>query len=249
MSNEDINRCCMGFNACSSHNYILGCVGFIDAYLVHICAPSNEEVSNVNAYLSVRYKKYGINIQCVCDSMCRFLYVSVSLPGSQTDINSFRSTFIPQYLEDMLPNDYFFIGEMAYPCSNKILTPYPGTNLELKKVIFNYYLSHLRVKIENYFGFMTNKCQIFDRPIKTTVSHTSHLLMCISRLHNYVINEGEIVTHTNSEVKGETCYTTETNIHDECEMQKVHFSKSNHLCNHIFDNHLDIPDNHHIISL
>ena len=26
MSNEDINRWCMGFNACSSHKSILGCV-------------------------------------------------------------------------------------------------------------------------------------------------------------------------------------------------------------------------------
>ena len=107
MSNEDINRCCMGFNACSSHKAILGCVGCIDGYLVHINAPNDEEVSNVHAYFSGRYKKFGINIQCVCDSMCRFLYVSVSLPGSHPDINAFRSTCIPQYLEDTLPNDYF----------------------------------------------------------------------------------------------------------------------------------------------
>ena len=97
----------MGYNACSSHNSILGCVGCINGYLVHICSPSNKEVINVNAYFSGRYKKYGINIQCVCDSMCRFLYVSVFLPGSQSDINAFRSTCIPQYLEDTLHNDYF----------------------------------------------------------------------------------------------------------------------------------------------
>ena len=69
----------MVYNACSIHNDILGCVGCIDGYLVHICAPNDEEVSNVHAYFSGRYKKFGINIQCVCDSMCRFLYVSVSI--------------------------------------------------------------------------------------------------------------------------------------------------------------------------
>ena len=77
--------------------------------------------------------------------------MSVSLPGSQPDINAFRSTCIPQYLEDMLPNDYFFIDEMVYPCSNKLLTPFTGTNLEIKKVIFNYYLRQIRVKIEQAF--------------------------------------------------------------------------------------------------
>ena len=63
MSNEDINRCCMVFNECSSHKAILGCFGCIDGYLVHICAPSNKEFINVNDYFSGRYKKYGINIQ------------------------------------------------------------------------------------------------------------------------------------------------------------------------------------------
>ena len=126
------------------------------------------------------YNKYGINIQCLCDSMCRFLYVSVSLPGSHHNINAFRSTCIPQYLEDTLPNDYFFIGDMDYPSFNNLLTPYPGNNLERKKVIFNYYLRQIRVKIEQEFGFMTNKWKILDHPIKTTVAHKSLLIMCIS---------------------------------------------------------------------
>ena len=67
---------------------------------------------------------------------------------------------------------------------------------------------------------MTNKCQILDCPIKTNVAHKYHLIICISRLHNYVINEGEIVTPMSSEVQVETCYTSETNICDEIEIQK-----------------------------
>ena len=115
MNNEYIHSCCMGFNACSSHKSILGCVGCIDVYLVHISAPNDEEVSNVNDYFSGRYKKYGINIQLVCDIMCRFLYVSVSLPGSQTDINEVRSIFIRQYLEYMFPNEYFSLVTCTIP--------------------------------------------------------------------------------------------------------------------------------------
>lgn len=129
MTNEDIHCCWMVFNACSSHNSILGCFGCIDGYLVHICSTSNEEVINVNTYFSGWYKKHGINIQWLCDIICRFLYVSVLLPGSHIDINAFRSKRIHQYLNDTFPNDYFFIGDMEYPCFNKILTPYPGTNL------------------------------------------------------------------------------------------------------------------------
>ena len=73
---------------------------------------------------------------------------------------------------------------MEYPCSNKLLTPYPGTNLEHKKVIFNYYLRQIIVKIEQAFGFMTNKFQILYQQIKMTVSHTSLLIITIYRLQN-----------------------------------------------------------------
>ena len=61
-----------------------------------------------------------------------------------------------------LPDNFFLIGDMAYPCSNKLLTPYPGTNLSQRKIILNYYLSQIRVKIEQAFGFMTNKWQILE---------------------------------------------------------------------------------------
>ena len=137
---------------------------------------------------------------------------------------------------------------MVFPCYNKLLTTYPGTNLECKKVIFNYYLSQIRVKIEQAFGFMTNKWLILDSPIKTTVAHAYHLIMCIAQLHNYVINEGEVVTPESSEVQGTTCFRADPNIRDECDSQKERCSKRNHLCDEIYRNHLDIPYNNHIIS-
>lgn len=59
--------------------------------------------------------------------------MSVSLSVSHPDINEFRSTCIPHYLEDKFTNEYCFIGYMAYPYSNNLLTPYPGTNLERKR--------------------------------------------------------------------------------------------------------------------
>ena len=95
---------------------------------------------------------------------------------------------------------------------------------------------------------MTNKWLILDSPIKTTVAHSSHLIMCIARLHNYVINEGEVVTPANSEVQCTTCFRADPDIRDECASQKERSSKRTHLCDEIYHNHLDIPYNNHIIS-
>ena len=95
---------------------------------------------------------------------------------------------------------------------------------------------------------MTNKWLILDSPIKTNVAHASNLIMCIARLHNYVINEGEVVTPENSEVQCTTCFRADPDIRDEFSSQKERSSKRTHLCDEIYHNHLDIPYNNHIIS-
>ena len=45
---------------------------------------------------------------------------------------------------------------------------------------------------------MTNKWIILRRPLDFRLSNSSRLFMCITRLHNYFINEGEIPDDTNS---------------------------------------------------
>jgi hypothetical protein len=44
-----------------------------------ICTPSNKEAGNVKA--SGHYQTYGINIQAVCDSKCRFISVCIAARG------------------------------------------------------------------------------------------------------------------------------------------------------------------------
>jgi len=53
------------------------------------------------------------------------------------------------------------VGDNAYICSETLLTPFSGVEKEdPAKDAFNFYLSQLRIRIEQTFGLMTSKWRI-----------------------------------------------------------------------------------------
>jgi DDE superfamily endonuclease len=64
---------------------IVNCVGAADGYLLCIDVPSKQQAGNVRSYFSGHYKRYGINVQAVCDGNGIFSYFALSAPGSAND--------------------------------------------------------------------------------------------------------------------------------------------------------------------
>jgi len=59
-----------------------------------------------------------------------------------------------------LPFRKFVIGDIAYVCSETLLTPFSGLEKdEPAKDAFNFYLSQLRIRIEQTFGIDDNKVE------------------------------------------------------------------------------------------
>lgn len=54
---------------------------------------------------------------------------------------------------------------------------------------FNFYLSQLRIKIEQAFGFLTNKWRILRKSLGSNINAAVKLLHACSKLHNFCINE------------------------------------------------------------
>jgi hypothetical protein len=54
---------------------------------------------------------------------------------------------------------------------------------------FNFYASQCRIRIETTFGLMTKKWGILQRLLTTKLTNDKWLVLCIARLHNFVINE------------------------------------------------------------
>ena len=126
------------------------------------CELSNT--GNLKAYFSGHYQTYGINVQAACDHKCRFAYAALAAPGGANDIAAFRKTQFSKKVQN-LPFRKFVIGVNAYVCSETLLTPFSGLERDDTKDTLNFYLSQLRIHIEQTFGMMTTKWRILRQPL------------------------------------------------------------------------------------
>lgn len=62
------------------------------------------------------------------------------------------------------------------------------------KDAFNFYLSQLRIRIEQAFGMLVNKWRVFSSPLNLNINNVHTLVKASMRLHNYCINEREYMT-------------------------------------------------------
>ena len=87
-------------------------------------------------------------------------------------------------------NCYFIVLDCAYLCTRKCLVPFKEPQKHIAhNDAFNFYLSQLRIKIEQAFGFLTNKWRILRRSLGSNVRFAVKLLNACARLHNFCINE------------------------------------------------------------
>lgn len=97
---------------------------------------------------------YALNVQAICDSRRRFLDASIKCPGSVNDNLAFGLSGMFQWLhaggllnvtssyaasEFGLPRGFWIAGDNAYSCTDSLVVPYPGTDLEADQDNFNFY--------------------------------------------------------------------------------------------------------------
>lgn len=178
-----------GFENISYKSAITNCIGAIDGYLLRIHTPSKKEAGNVRGFFSGHYQCSGINVQAVCDAHCRFTLFSVVAPGSMNDRSAVLESDLPKLLKDV-PKGYVIIADCAYEPSEQVVPMYYGVSK--KKAEFdnyNFYASQCRIRIEMSFGLMQMKWGILWKPLKVKLDNVKHIMTCIGRLHNFVINE------------------------------------------------------------
>ena len=100
---------------------------------------------------------YGMNVQDGCDHKCGFDYAALGAPGRSNDIAALNKTQLSQVIQK-LPLRRFVVGDNAYVCSETLLDPLSGVEKDdPSKNAFSFYLSHLRIHIEQAFRVMTGK--------------------------------------------------------------------------------------------
>ncbi|XP_062515124.1 uncharacterized protein LOC134190672 [Corticium candelabrum] len=136
----------------------------------------------------------------VCDAHYRFLIVDVGDSGRRSDGGVLAQSAFGQALESgtlSLPSSrelpgtatrapYVFVGDEAFPLRTHMLRPYPGRNLPDAKAVFNYRLSRARRIIENSFGILTARWQLFRKPIVAQPEHVVTFTKAAIALHNFL---------------------------------------------------------------
>jgi hypothetical protein len=185
------------FEQLSQDRVMKGCVGARDGCLIKIVQPNQNEVINVRKYYSGHYEDYGLNIQAVANHRCQFLFFSVAAAGGTADSAAYRKTSLPS-LVDGLPMNRYIVADAAYPVSEKLLVPFTGSQRNnLNNDTFNFFLSQLRIRVEQAFGLLTNKWRILRTPMANSINRNSLIITACSLLHNYVINEDWVLDETN----------------------------------------------------
>jgi DDE superfamily endonuclease len=189
-SEEDLNVLRNGFQAKNTHGLIRWCIGYIDGLLIEIKHPSERECGNSpNSHYSGHYCCCGLNIQAVCDLNMHFIFFSVAAPGKSSDQAALEMTSLHSIISQ-LPLGLYIIGDAAYTESDQMLIPFTGSNCQNPhKDAYNYFLSQMGIQIEMSFGLLTNKWQVLQSKMVTSLSCSSEIIMATFRLHNYVITE------------------------------------------------------------
>ncbi|GAU99242.1 hypothetical protein RvY_10274-1 [Ramazzottius varieornatus] len=87
---------------------------------------------------------------------------------------------------------YVFVADAAFPMSENLLRPYPGyasSSLAKQEHIFNYRLSRAHRVVENAFGILAAKWEIFRGPIALEPQQVIYLTLACCALQNFLITE------------------------------------------------------------
>ena len=142
----------------------------------------------------------------VCDAQYCFTLVDIGDSGRHSDGGVFQNSMIGRKFEDntlnipaptaIISNDpqsyvipYFFAADDAFPLKCGIVKPYPGRFLSREKQIFNYRLSRARRVIENAFGILAARWQIFCVLMKCNPECAEVIVQACVALHNFLQKE------------------------------------------------------------
>ena len=186
------------FEAQSSQSVFRGCVGALDGLTALIKAPTALEAENVLCFYSGHYKHDALNVQAMCDHRGKFLFFSVTAPGSCPDGSALALTSLQQWIES-LPFGFYVVADNAYVISEHTLIPFSGSQRDVPQhSCYNYLLSQLRIRIEQAFGQYSVKWRIIRKPLETSLTTSSKVLTACARLHNFIIDndwqQDEIIT-------------------------------------------------------
>jgi len=190
-SEAEMKSQCESFEGISMHGVIKGCIGAVDGWLCRVKTPTKRETAHVTSYFSGHYHCFGVNVQASCDHLSRFTSFSIKCPGGTNDVRAFQLSSLYNICSN-LPLGVYLVGDNAYIPTETMLTPYSAADgMTLSKDSFNFFVSQLRIKIEQAFGLMVTKWRILKKPLEVGLKNVPLVVHTIMRLHNFCVSSRE----------------------------------------------------------
>ena len=141
----------------------------------------------------------------VTDTDYRFMYNDIGRYGRDCGSTIFkRSTLWTSIQTNMLelpserpltgtedPNvPHFFAGDEGFALNRNLLWSFGGSNLSVKKRVYNYRLCRTRRYVECAFGILSNKWRIFQRQLNVSPDFEVVIVKVSVVLHNFVYDRG-----------------------------------------------------------
>lgn len=173
--------------------------GALDGIAVEQEQPLASDVPCVADYYS-RKGFYALNTQAICDSDYKFRWMACTSPGATHDSTAFTSTTLGRTLSDpgsdltraMTRDGHCIAADEAYAASELLAVPWPGGGKgDRWKDSYNFYLSSLRIHIEQAFGMLIWRWGVFWRPLRVPFSKRPSLIRACFRLHNFCRSHSE----------------------------------------------------------
>lgn len=173
------------------------CIGAIDGILIWIHKPTEEDCGNTGVgpvkFFCGRKKKYGLNMQAICDSKRRFLWVDIQFPGATSDYFAFEQTDLYKKLQrdGFLRPGLCIFGDAAYVNAPYMCVPFRNVHGSGDtKDSYNFFQSQLRINIECAFGMLVHRFGILRKafPVNVSISKTNSAVLALCKLHNFCID-------------------------------------------------------------
>lgn len=116
-----------------------------------------------------------------------FTYIDIGCNGRISDGGVFRNCNLSDALENgLLPEHHVIVGDAAFPLKPYLMKPYGGQNLTQREKNFNYRLSRSRRIVENAFGILVSRFQIFGKPLPYCPNTVDKIVKACCALHNWL---------------------------------------------------------------
>ena len=136
---DAMDRVSAGFSKRLS-SVLIGAIGALDGWLVHLVAPSwwRDSIKNKIKFFSCKVF-YALSFQCIVDHEKRALWASYYHKGVSHDSSCFWNTQIYEKLNEMqellYPLGYFILGDSSYAIKYVCFLPITNQTLEVLKII------------------------------------------------------------------------------------------------------------------